>query len=205
MGLASSTDPSVRNPFKVLFPRARRSQERCQRQCQGVYSANVYGKLEIPGGLIRLQRLMQNQMRKAGGRNGKHIKCGLLRQQLTGSAGFPGEAKAYMCNTNTWPNIGPITMNWDETKWDRILPMSRRFLGGVGGRRVSVWVFLGVGGWGGSCLRLFHLNVDDSSRSAMVGTMAESQNCDNGRAVIVLAIPSRRFLQSLQAWGALSR
>ena len=66
-----------------------------------------------------------------------------------GLGGFPWEAKVYMWNTNTWPNIGPITMNWYETKWDRILPMSRRFFGGVGGRRVSIWVFLGVGGVGG--------------------------------------------------------
>ena len=119
--------------------------------------------------LIRLHRVMQNQMRKAGGRNGKHIICGLLRQQLMGSAGFSWEAKAYMYNNNTWPNIGPITMNWDESKWDRILSMSRRFLVGFGGPRVSNWVFLGVVLWGGSCLLLFHLNVDDSSRSAMVG------------------------------------
>ena len=116
MGLAFSTDSSARNPFKVLLARVRSVQERRQRQRQGVFSADVHGKLENRGVVIQLQRLMQNQMRKAGGRNGKHIKCGLLRQQLTGSAGFPGEAKAYMCNGNTWPNIGPITMNWDETK-----------------------------------------------------------------------------------------
>ena len=36
-----------------------------------------------------------------------------------------------MGQTETWPNIGPITMNLDETKWDRIPPMSRTFLGGV--------------------------------------------------------------------------
>ena len=37
--------------------------------------------------------------------------------------------RAYMGRAEKWTNIGPITMNLDETKWDRIPPMSRTFLG----------------------------------------------------------------------------
>ena len=30
--------------------------------------------------------------------------------------------------TEAWTKIGPVTFNMDETKWDRILPISRAFL-----------------------------------------------------------------------------
>ena len=48
-----------------------------------------------------------------------------------------------------WQKIVPITMNLDETKWDRIPPMSRTFLGGpgdVGCQNDLNWVMWGV--WG---------------------------------------------------------
>ena len=57
-----------------------------------------------------------------------------------------GETRAYMGQTETCPKVCPITMNSDETKWDRISPMSRTFLGGSGGRRGPHWVIWGVGG-----------------------------------------------------------
>ena len=56
------------------------------------------------------------------------------------------EIGAYMGQTEKWPNIGPITMNLDETKWDRIPPMSRTFLEGSGGRRGPNWVIFFVAG-----------------------------------------------------------
>ena len=56
-----------------------------------------------------------------------------------------GETRAYMGQTETCPKVCPITMNSDETKWDRISPMSRTFLGGSGGRRGPHWVIWGVG------------------------------------------------------------
>ena len=34
-----------------------------------------------------------------------------------------------MGQTAKWPKLYPITMNLDETKWDRIPAMSRTFLG----------------------------------------------------------------------------
>ena len=60
------------------------------------------------------------------------------------------EIRAFVGQAEKRPNIGPITMNLDEAKWDRIPPMSRTFLGGSGGRRVPNLVMLGVGG---SCIR----------------------------------------------------
>ena len=44
-----------------------------------------------------------------------------------------GETRAYIAQTGKWPKINSITINLDETKWDRIPPMSRTFLGGVRG------------------------------------------------------------------------
>ena len=41
-----------------------------------------------------------------------------------------GEIRAYIGQTEKWQNIDAITMNLDETKWDRIPPMSHTFLGG---------------------------------------------------------------------------
>ena len=38
-----------------------------------------------------------------------------------------------MGQTEKWLKINPITVNLDETKWDRILSMSRTFLWGVRG------------------------------------------------------------------------
>ena len=52
----------------------------------------------------------------------------------------------YMGQTEKSPNIGPITMNLDENKWDRIPPMSRTFLGGgSAGRRGPNWMIWGEG------------------------------------------------------------
>ena len=58
-----------------------------------------------------------------------------------------GEIRVYMGKTEKWLNISPIhSMNLDATKWDRIPPMSRTFLGGGSrGRRGPNWVILGVG------------------------------------------------------------
>ena len=43
-----------------------------------------------------------------------------------------------MGQTEGWLNICPITMNLDESKWDRIPRMSRTFLGGVRGGREAL-------------------------------------------------------------------
>ena len=59
-----------------------------------------------------------------------------------------GETRAYIAQTGKWPKINSITINLDETKWDRIPPMSRTFLGESGARWGPNWVIWGVGGWG---------------------------------------------------------
>ena len=58
---------------------------------------------------------------------------------------WAGETRAYIGQTEKWQNIGPITVNLDETKWDRTLPLGRTFLGGSGGRRGPNWGIWGVG------------------------------------------------------------
>ena len=56
-----------------------------------------------------------------------------------------GETRAYIAQTGKWPKINSITINLDETKWDRIPPMSRTFLGESGARWGPNWV---IWGWG---------------------------------------------------------
>ena len=62
-----------------------------------------------------------------------------------------GEITAYMGQTEKWLEICPVTMNLDETKWDRIPPMSRTFLGGVPGPSGANLGDLGGEGVGGPC------------------------------------------------------
>ena len=66
-----------------------------------------------------------------------------------GPRAWTGETRLYIGQTEKWQKINPITMNLDETKWDRIPPMSRTFLGGSGGRRGPNWVI-----WGGAMYAL---------------------------------------------------
>ena len=49
-----------------------------------------------------------------------------------------------MGQTEKLPKIDPMTMNVGETKWDRIPPVSRTFLGGVRGPSGVNWVICEV-------------------------------------------------------------
>ena len=75
-------------------------------------------------------------------------KEGGARPPRTGYLQLAREIKAYMGQAEKWPDIGPITMNLDETKWDRIPPMSRTFMGRSCGRWEPNWGILSLGGGG---------------------------------------------------------
>ena len=54
------------------------------------------------------------------------------------------EIRAYMGLAEKMPETRPITITFEEAKWDRLRPMCRTFLRGFGGRRgptLVIWVW----------------------------------------------------------------
>ena len=82
------------------------------------------------------QRPAQRLRGEEGGDRGRRGAAHQQKAQLTlaralGQNGLSQNGYGHGPNRK-WQNIGPITMNLDETKWDRIPSLSRTFLGGPG-------------------------------------------------------------------------